>query len=499
MGPPRDCARGCVYLRTRSCCTTRAAAASRGTARDSDLSDLGARLVRAAGGRLRGVVSNGFVLDVGKLLTGTAGGRLIALAALPLAARLYSPEDFAALATYLGVVLMASAAACLRLEVAIPMAETDDDAANLLVLSLTSAAGVGLTFLAAVLLMPSSLAAILGRPEFAAWLWIIPLGLIMQASYSALTFWATRARRFGSIATTRITQAALGTTTLLVLGWAGIAPLGLLIGSMLSTGSGGIKLVLEFLRRDRHLFEHVSTSTLLDAFNRYRRYPMYSAPEALANVAGIQLPVVLIGATAGAEAGFLILATQITAAPMTLLGTSVAQVYLSRAPEELASRRLAAFTLEVVRRLMQIGTGPLLFVGMMAPVMFPLLLGQNWTRAGEIVGLLVPWITLQFLASPVSMVLHLTGRQHWAMTLQITGLLLRLGAVMAATVWWPAAVVPALAGAAAAFYAIYLIINLRAAGASFGSAARALTPALIFAAPWVILGALLRSTMALLM
>lgn len=448
----------------------------------------GARLIQDVGARVRGAAGDGFVRDVSKLVSGTVVGRIIFLAALPIATRLYSPDDFAVLATYLGLVSIVAVPACLRFDIAIPLAETDEDAAGLLTLALGFALAFSVALMAMALLASGPLAQALGRPELAPYLWLVPLGAIMAAGYSALQYWATRARRFGSIARTRITQAAMGATALLSLGWAGIAPLGLLVGNMLNVGAGGLSLGIQALRRDRPLLGVVTRARLGQILKRYYRYPIYSMPEALANTAGIHLPVILIAAFAGAEAGFLLLATQIMAAPLTLLGSSIAQVYTSRAPAEKQAGRLASFTLQIVRRLVQIGVGPLILAGMVAPALFPLVFGADWARAGQIVAWLTPWMVLQFLASPVSTVLHQTNRQSWAMILQILGLVLRVGAILAASAWFPAAAVPAMAMAAAGFYAIYLIVDLRAAGVAPLAAMRSIISALIYVIPWILAG-----------
>lgn len=450
------------------------------------------RLVQTVGARLRTAAANDFVRDTGKLVTGTIGGRLVALAALPLATRLYTPDDFATLATFLSIVSVSAVAACLRLDIAIPLADTDDDAANLLVLALLSALAVGVVLLLLSVAAAEPIAQALRRPDLAPYLWLIPLAVVMTASYSALQFWATRARRFGSIARTRITQALLGVGALLGLGWAGIAPLGLLIGNMLNSGAGGLGLGLAAWKRDRRSLSMVSAPGLRRSFSRNRGYAIYSAPEALANTAGIHLPVILIAAFAGAEAGFLLLATQIMAAPMALLGSSVSQVYMSRAAEEKQAGRLAPFTLNIVRRLIQIGVGPLIFVGVTAPSLFPLVFGDEWTRAGQIVTWLTPWVALQFVASPISTVLHLTGRQSLAMGLQFAGLAIRVGAVLAAGAWLPEAAVPAVAIAATAFYCLYLVIDLAAANVRAADAMRSVGVSLVYCLPWLALAALTR-------
>lgn len=420
--------------------------------------------------RLRG----SFLGDVLKLSFGTLGGRLIALAALPVITRLYSPEDFALLTVYLALVSTLAVAACLRLEVAIPLVETNDEAADLLALALTVLTLVTALLTLPALLMSEQVAAALGAPALAPYLWLVPLGVAMAGSYSALQFWATRARRFGAIARTRVGQAAAGVSAMLALGWAGVAPFGLLLGNALNIGAGGVSLAASALARDGAVLRAVRLRNLAPAFRRNHRYPLFSTPEALFNVAGVQLPVLLIAAHAGAEAGFLLLAMQVMTAPMTLLGSSISQVYVSRAPTEYREGRLAPFTLSIMRRLVLVGVGPLILAGALAPLVFPWIFGADWARAGTIVAWLVPWMALQFIASPVSMVLHTVGRQNWAMYLQVVGLIVRVGAV-ALAISMNAGPVVAFALGSAVFYGLYtgvVILAARAKPASKGDERR---------------------------
>lgn len=407
----------------------------------------------------------GFLGDVLKLSFGTLAGRLIALAALPILTRLYAPEDFALLAVYLSLISTLAVAACFRLEIAIPLVETDTEAAELLALALTILTLLTITVALVVLFIPETLLGWLGTPAIKPYLWLVPIGVAMAGSYSAIQFWATRKRRFGDIARTRVGQAFIGVATMLGLGWAGLMPVGLLLGNMLNMGAGGLSLAGNAIRRDGSTLSKVRLRNLGSTLRRNRRFPLYSMPEALFNIAGVQMPVLLIAAHAGAEAGFLFLAMQIMTAPMTLLGRSISQVYMSRAPDEFRAGTLAPFTLLIMRRLVLVGVGPLILVGALAPWVFPVIFGPEWARTGEIVTWLVPWMALQFVASPVSMLLHTVGRQHWAMSLQFVGVMMRMGAVLMAV---SADVSPVFAFAlsSAAFYALYAGVLIWAAHAT---------------------------------
>jgi O-antigen/teichoic acid export membrane protein len=406
--------------------------------------------------RIRGIGGDRFIRDVLKLASGTLAGRLILLAALPLLTRLYTPEDFALLAVYMALVGTIGVAACLRLEIAIPLAESETDAADLLALALLATLAVAFLLGAAALLVPKPLVAALGKPAFAPYLGLVPLGVLMYSSYTALQFWTIRAHRFGSIAQTRMTQAGFGAGTMLALGWAGLAPLGLLLGNMLAMGAGGIKLGHEALAIDRAALRYVTLNRLRDSLRRYRRYPLLSTPEALANIAALQVPILMIAIALDLEAGNLFLALQIMAAPMTLMGMSVAQVYSSRAAEERAAGRLGPFTRSLMRRLLFIGSGPILLVGMISPWVFPAVFGAEWGRAGQIAAWIAPWMLLQLIASPMAMTLHVTNNQALGLALQLFGLLMRAGAVALALAVDQTLAVAALVVASTVFYCAYI-------------------------------------------
>jgi O-antigen/teichoic acid export membrane protein len=178
--------------------------------------------------------------------------------------------------------------------------------------------------------------------------------------------------------------------------------------------------------KDRAALRMLKWPKMLAAFSTYYRFPKYSALEALSNSAGIQLPIILIATLATrSEAGFLLLALSIIQAPMGLMGNAVAQVYLSRAPDEFRNGRLNAFTVRVFGGLIKAGVGPLIFGGILAPAVFAKIFGPEWYRAGVLVLWMTPWFVLQFLATPIAMALQISNNQKLALLLQLSGLVVR--------------------------------------------------------------------------
>lgn len=414
--------------------------------------------------RIRRRIGDGMARDVIRLVSGTLTGRVIAVAAMPVITRLYSPADFALLATYLGVVSLVSVIACLRLDIAIPVARDHADATHLLVLALLSAGTVSLLGFGVVVAIPDTLASLLGQPDIAPWLWLVPLGILASSCYSALQWWATRAKRFGSIAITRITQAVMGAVTTLSLGFAGLAPLGLLLGNLFNSSAGSVRLLVDALRRDRESLALPTPAGLLATLRRYARFPLLSTPEALIGTAGLQLPVLMIAAFAGREAGFLLLAQQVMAIPMSLLGSSIGQVYVSRAPEKLTEGALAEFTAQTMGRLAAIALGPVILLGCVAPFVFTAVFGPDWARSGEIMRWMSPWMALQFMTAPVSTVMLVTNRQHVLLALTAFGLVSRLGMTAAFFAVGPEHAITGLIVGSVIYYATMFLVASATAG-----------------------------------
>lgn len=213
-------------------------------------------------------------------------------------------------------------------------------------------------------------------------------------------------KAFNTIAKTRISQAIGSICTQLGLGWVGLTPLGLILGQIASGGTGLISLTCLAVKDGRSISNKVTRKTLQENLSKYSHHPKYSPPEALMNSAGIQVPIILIASTAiGQEAGFLMLAMRVMQAPMGLIGGgAIGQVYLSRAPEERRGGILANVTSSTISDLLKVGAGPLLFAGLVAPNAFSLAFGEEWCRAGELVSWMTPWLFMQLLASPISII-----------------------------------------------------------------------------------------------
>ena len=329
------------------------------------------------------LLRNPFVRRVSVLVGGTAIGQLIAILALPILTRLYEPEAFSVLAVYASILSLISVIACLRLEIAIPLPKSERMAAALCVLSVGSVLCITLLVTLIVVFFPNTFNTLTDN-KISHFLWLIPIGVLAVGLYNSLQYWSTRRKKFGLIAKTHVTQSNAGTLVKLVSGLvSGGWMAGLVIGQLISQGTGFISLGRDLLKNDIGVFKRLRWLHLKAAIKKYENFPKYSTLEAFANNGGIQIPIILIAYySVGAEAGYLMIAMQLLAAPMGLIGNSVAQVYLAEGAERYHSGELKTFTHKTILNLAKLVFLPLLIVAFLAPIVMPYFLGNEWQRTG---------------------------------------------------------------------------------------------------------------------
>lgn len=409
-----------------------------------------------------------FARNVSVLAGGTAISQGLGILLLPVITRLYTPADFSMLAVFSSILGIFAVVACLRLDIAIPLPERDEDAANLLAIALLFTTALATLIALVVWWFPVHIARAVGQPRLQRYLWMIPLGIWLVGTYSAMQFWFTRKKRFTAIVRTRVIQTTGSAATQLGFGLLGsLGPVGLLLGQLIGSGAGVLGLGQTVWRNDLQALRKVNWANLRRVLGEYDQFPKYSTFEALANNGTIQLSVIVIAAvTQGPEAGYLFLAMKTMTIPIGLIGGAVAQVYLSRASDEFRANRLNIFTLNIFSGLMRTGVGPLIFLGIIAPTTFPLIFGSPWERAGQLVAWMTPWIIFQFISSPISMVMHVTGRQREMMWLTLATGSIRVATIVLAFSKSPNNLVEYFCIGSAAVYIIYSLAFYNAAGVS---------------------------------
>ncbi|MGW6384438.1 lipopolysaccharide biosynthesis protein [Peribacillus butanolivorans] len=364
-----------------------------------------------------------FIQNVFVLIRGTAIGQGILILASPFLTRFYSPEDFGLLAVYVSILSILVVVASLRYELAIPIAKSNITASNLLVLSLSIVFGFTVLITILLIIFHESLLDILNAPSLEKYLWLLPISLFGAGIYKVLNYAAIRKGKFKQISKTKVNQ-SIGTVVIQFgIGMIFGNPIGLFIGDAIGRISGSGTLFKSVISEEKQNIKKCSLRAMKRAAIRYKKFPLISSLSSLFNTAGLQLPQLLIMSFFGAHiAGLFSLVQRVIGFPMTMVGQSVSQVYLSEVSKMVnkSSKEIKPMFLRTSLRLLAIGILPILILSFYGPSIFALVFGDMWREAGEYSKLLGLMFLLQFIVSPLSQTLNILEYQSWQLIWDIS-------------------------------------------------------------------------------
>lgn len=414
------------------------------------------------------LTQNSFLRPVAMLVTGASFAQLINIILLPVLTQIFTPADFDVLAVFAAISIITYRGASLGLDYALPIADSDEKAAKLLIAALVGvvavASVVGIATAMAIPMVPDH-----GKgAAYDIFVWLVPLSTLLIGTTTAFEFWTTRKKRFALVSRARILQVLLGGGLQVTLGLAGAGADGLLIGYLVINCAALVLLAGTFLAHDRHLLRQVSAPAVVAAVREYSTFPKFTAAEVVANSCSVYLPIVIIsGALVGPEAGFLLLALRLTQGPMVMITQAVSQVYHSRARESRLDKRLGEDTAAVLRALVGVTAAPVAALAVVAPELIAAILGELWRPVGVYMSWTLPSTFLLLLSASIITTMHTHGRNAQILILTLFGVALRTGTVGLAAVYAPAWLIPAYAIGGAVFYGVSLAVFMRVSAVKF--------------------------------
>jgi O-antigen/teichoic acid export membrane protein len=373
-----------------------------------------------------GLPNNVFARGVGVLVIGTAGAQVVTVVSALLLTRLFSPDDFGLFAVYSSLLALIGVVGSLSYELAIPLPEDEVEAAHITVLSMLLLAGTTVLSGLFVALFATPIAAALGVPALADYIWLLPIGVLLAGGCNIFNYWSIRTKSFSNIASTRIRQSLA--TLVIQLASFKLGGLALLVGQIAGQSVGIASLARPALGAPA--FRHVSLLGLKHVALRHRRFPIFSTWEGLSNTAGLQLPPLLFAFLfSPAAAGLYALANRVLSMPMSMIGGAIGQVFFANAAEAHRAGELGPLVAQLHGKLAHIGFPPALLLIFLGPDLFALVFGENWRQAGEFARWMAPWLYLVFVSSPLSTLFAVTGHQKQGLAFQLILLASRICAI----------------------------------------------------------------------
>ncbi|MGC5324935.1 oligosaccharide flippase family protein [Brevibacillus sp. SYSU BS000544] len=354
-----------------------------------------------------------FVRNVLTLMTGTTIAQAIPIGISPLLTRIYTPDDFGVFALYSSITSLLVVISTARYELAIMLPEEEDDAVNLVGLSIIIAGLYSLVLVLLIWVFFDLLSLLIGE-TISSWLYFVPISVFLTGTYQTITYWLNRKKNYSMLAKNKVNQTATTAISNVGLGYMNIKPGGLIFGTVLGQFVAILSIIIRLWSEDRKKLVKITREKIKYNALRYIDFPKKSSIGIMFNTTASQLPLLLISLFYGsAILGWYSLTVRVLSSPMSIIGTSVSQVFYEKALIAEKEKKLLELVKKTTKILTVIISIPLTILFIFAEDLFVLVFGESWLEAGVIVKIMIPFFIVRFIFSCQSTLLMVKRRMDY--------------------------------------------------------------------------------------
>ncbi len=344
-----------------------------------------------------------FSRNVLTLMTGTTIAQAIPIAISPILTRIYSPEDFGIFALYMSLVSAIAVLVTGKYELAILIPKKNEDAANILTLSIVIAITISFLLFLIILIFNEEITKLLGNQKISIWLYFIPLSVLLSGMYQSFNYWSNRNKEYKLMSKAIVLQSSSNAIGNLSFGFVNFAFVGLILTSIIKDVISLFYLVFKNKTSIEKYKNNIKINKMKILMYQYKQFPLHTLPQNFIYQGTLQLPIFVIKSMLSfAILGFFSLAYRVIATPISIIGNSLGQVYYQKASimYQKDKEELYFYTRKMFIKLLllsiTIGATLIIFL----PDLFSFIFGEKWVQAGKIAQYLMIYIIFNFALSP---------------------------------------------------------------------------------------------------
>jgi len=377
---------------------------------------------------MRRLLKTEFFRNLFTLVSATSLAQGIALAVYPLLSRIYTPAEHGLFALFMSIISVTAIMSTGKFELAVMIPKSRKEGISLVLNGILLSFLVSIILLIVLLFAANPISQRLGNPGISRWLYFVPLSTFLVGAFQSLSYWHNRNKKYRRIASANLGQSLVNSTVKLSTSNALAGGGGLILGAIAGQISGLVIMVRRFFTFNSKLIREIRLQDLLTTARKHSYFPRYNMPHYLVNNFSSSLPVFMFSYWFSPEVvGFYSLGFMMVNRPMNLITGSLTQVFSQRIIQKYNHGEVIIREVKMlVWRLFFLAILPFTLMAFFSPVVFSFVFGEEWLEAGKYTRILLPWLFVVFLSSPLSFLPDLLSRQKKAMWIDVIKFFMRI-------------------------------------------------------------------------
>lgn len=418
--------------------------------------------------KIKQLTQSKFARNVAVVATGTAGAQAIAMAFSPAITRIYGPETFGAMGTFIAIFEMISPLAALSYPMAMVLPKHDSEAIGLARISLWIALITSLMTALVLILFKAPIVNAFNLHAIEPYILILPITMLFSVLMTISSQWTIRKKLFKLKAKSAILQALI--ISLMKAGLGLLNPTAIILIGTTSFGYLLQAVLVKIGIREKNKEIKPTTESnykVRDLLKRYKDFAYFRTPQIFLNSVGQSLPILMLANLfTPATVGFYVLARTVLFVPSNLIGTSVAEVFYPKFVETVRQGDSGKLLLvKACTSLAAIGSVPYLTLIAFGPLLFALIFGNEWREAGEYSRWMSIWLFVILVTRPIIAAIPALSLQGLFLGFEAIAVLVRILSILTGYFWIGTALgaVMAFSLSNAIIYAVLTVLIIRKA------------------------------------
>lgn len=347
---------------------------------------------------MKKIIRNKFVKNVMIVASGTAGAQLVTMLFSPIITRLYGPEAFGMMGTFMAIVNIIVPVAALTYPIAIVLAKKDNNARAIVNLSIFLSIIIAFISLTILLLFNNQISTIFNIQQISIYLYFIPFLIILAAFMQVMEQWSIRLNTFNINAKATFYQSIIINVGKTSIGFYYPFPFVLILFSTLSQGLKGFLMYYSIVKKGiKTPFKKSTKKNIKVVAKEFSDFPKYRAPQDFLFALQQGFPIVLLTILFGpASVGLYTIGRTVLNLPTILIGKAVSDVFYPKIVSALDSQKNVSKMLRMATFVLGgVGILPYGLIVLFGPELFSFVFGADWYKAGEY----ARWISLWSLST----------------------------------------------------------------------------------------------------
>jgi len=354
--------------------------------------------------------NSSFSKNVLTLMTGTTVAQAIPISISPILTRIYTPEDFGLLTTFVSISFIFGSIANAKYEQVIMLPKKDEDAINIFALGFIITSLLTLMLLLIAIFFNTTITTMLNNQAIGIWLYFVPISVFAIGFFNILNYFNSRKKSYKDIAKATVIKSIVLATIQLSIGFLKNGATGLITGQFISQISANIQLLKNTIN-DKVLMSKIKRVKIIALAKKYSDFPKFALPSSLASTLSLHLTNILISSFYSlATLGLYSIVQRTLAMPSALIGGAIGQVFFQEAIEEKHKTGLIINTFNITaKKLILIALPSFTLLFFIVEDLFAFVFGEEWRVAGEYAKIVIPYFFISFISSTLSSVYDIFG------------------------------------------------------------------------------------------